>query len=84
MVPPIIELVISRTVAEHIWDRHQIDADRLPELIHGNYDVIRNRGGRTATHLLIGHDFGGQCYVVPVRQTSNAHVWQVISAWYCD
>lgn len=84
MVPQIIELVISPTVAEHIWDRRQIDAERLSEILTGNYDLERHRRGRSATHLLIGHDLGGNCYVVPIRPTGVAQSWEVISAWLCD
>jgi hypothetical protein len=84
MVPQIIELVISPEVAEHIWERHHIDAARLTEILLGDYDLERNRRGRSATHLLIGEDLGGSCYIVPVKPTGTAQVWEVYSAWPCD
>lgn len=33
---------------------------------------------------LIGEDLGGNCYVVPVKATGRAQVWEVYSAWPCD
>lgn len=80
----ILDLYISVQVDDHIWNRHKIESIRLPEIIAGHYKTFRNRGGRAATHLLIGKDFGGRCYVVPIRPTADPLVWEVISAWPCD
>lgn len=84
MVPQIIELVISPEVAEHIWERHHIVAARLPAILLGDYNLDRNKRGRTATHLLIGMDLGGNCYIVPVKATGKAQVLEVFRAWPCD
>ena len=80
----ILDLSISIEVDDHIWDRHKIDSIRLPEIVAGHYKTFRNRSGRTATHLLIGKDFGGRCYVVPIRPTADPFIWEALSAWPCD
>ena len=80
----VAELVISEDVDAHIWNRHGIDSSRLPEILAGRYTISRNRKRRSATHELVGYDFGGQCYVVLIRPTSDLQVWQVITAWHCD
>ena len=80
----ILDHYISIEVDDHIWDRHKIDSIRLPEIVAGHYKTFRNRSGRSATHLLIGKDFGGRCYVVPIRPTADPVIWEALSAWPCD
>lgn len=77
------DLSISEEAQDHIWDRHKIDASRLLEILEHRSVIVPNRSGRTASHLLIGTDFSGQCYVVPVLPTDIPGTWEVISAWPC-
>ena len=83
-MPPveIAELDITPEAEEHMW-RHRISANRVEAIITGVYVVVRNRGQRAASHLLIGEDAQGRCLTVPIRRTAEPYVWQPISAWPC-
>jgi hypothetical protein len=45
--------------------------------------MVRNRKGRTGSHLFIGSDRSGRCIAAAVVATGHAGVWRPISAWPC-
>lgn len=77
------DLIVGEEAQDHIWDRHKIDASRLFEMLENRSILIPNRSSRRASHLLIGTDFSGQCYVVPILPTDTPGTWEVITAWPC-
>jgi hypothetical protein len=77
------ELVITEERADHMWERHHVDAESVRELPDSRYVVVANRNQRVASHLIIGTDAQGRCLTAPIRRTHNPHVWEVITAWPC-
>jgi hypothetical protein len=78
------ELVITDERADHMWDRHRVDAADVRALLDSAYVVATNRGQRSASHLLIGVDAQGRCLTLPIRRTDDSRVWEAITAWPCS
>ena len=64
--------------AHGIWPEDLEDAR-----VSGEYAVVRNRKGRTASHLFLGRDRSGRCVAAAILATSEPGVWRPISAWPC-
>lgn len=43
----------------------------------------RNRAGRTATHLMIGPDFGGTMWTICIIEIEPG-TWRAFNAWHAD
>lgn len=77
-------LDITDDRADHMWERHGVDADSVRALMDSPYVVVANRNLRAASHPLIGADPRGRCLTVPVRHTGDPHSWEAITAWPCS
>lgn len=79
----IADLIYDDRADEKMWD-HGVAAEQLSEILWNNdYVVVRNRGGRTADHILYGRDLRGRCLAVPIIPTDTPNVWRAITAWHC-
>ena len=68
----------THCAAHGVWPEDLDDA-----LTTGEYVMVRNRKGRTGSHLFIGSDRSGRCIAAAVVATGHAGVWRPISAWPC-
>lgn len=64
---------------EKFW-RHRLTPEQVPQILDRPHHVRRNRGGRRASHLLIGRDDQGRCRAVPIEPTEDRHAWRPVSA----
>jgi hypothetical protein len=79
-------------IAAFDWDEdnephctaHGVWPDDLEDArMSGQYTVVRNRKGRTASHLFIGRDRSGRCITAAILAKSSHDTWRPISAWPC-
>ena len=78
----VLELAFTDTGEDKLWS-HRITTDQAQSVLLGCVAVIRNRAGRTAPYVLIGHDEHGRCLTLPIVPTDQWGVWQVITGWPC-
>ena len=55
----------------------------LADVLAGRHVVVRNRKGRTASHVLIGRDAHGRCLAIPVVSTDRPYTWRAVTVWPC-
>ena len=78
----VLELVFTDTGEDKLWS-HGITTDQAQSVLFGRVVVTRNRAGRTAPFVLIGHDEHGRCLTLPIVPTDQWGVWRVITGWPC-
>ncbi len=78
-------------------DEWELDDGNLAELAaHGITEVIlfqvgeeapryrRNKKERSATHQMVGPDFGGTLWVICIVETHRRYVWRPITGWQAE
>ena len=70
-------------VNESKFGDHGITAEQVLDVLALPHVIERNRGGRSASHLLIGRDRGGRCLAVPIEATYDKQLWRPVTAWPC-
>ena len=78
----VFELVFTDTGEDKLWS-HGITTVQAQSVLLGRVVVTRNRAGRTAPYVLIGHDEHGRCLTLPIVPTDQWGVWRVITGWPC-
>ena len=66
----VLELVFTDTGEDKLWS-HGITTVQAQSVLLGRVVVTRNRAGRTAPYVLIGHDEHGRCLTLPIVPTDQ-------------
>ena len=66
----VFELVFTDTGEDKLWS-HGITTVQAQSVLLGRVVVTRNRAGRTAPYVLIGHDEHGRCLTLPIVPTDQ-------------
>jgi hypothetical protein len=82
MDPVIAVFVVDEVNEEKFWS-HGLTSLQVVEVIENPFTIVRNRGDRRASHLVIGRDNSGQCIAIPIEATQDPHVWRPVTAWRC-
>jgi hypothetical protein len=79
----IVLLFVHERVNEEKFAAHGVTAFEVDQVLASDYVVIRNRKGRTGSHLLIGRSYGGRCITIPITPTDDPTIWRPVTAWPC-
>ena len=83
MLVPDIQAFVLDDVNEGKFAVHAVTAEQVLQVLENRHVILRNRGERRATHIVIGMDDEGSCIAVPVEPTYDPGLWRPITAWYC-
>ena len=78
-----VDLVVVTQRAIEKGAHHGVTDMQMQAVAANDHVLVRNRKGRTASHLLIGRDNQGRCLAMPVVPTDHSRTWRVITAWPC-
>jgi hypothetical protein len=62
---------------------HGISPGEIFQVLDSPHAVKKNRGGRRASHMLIGRNHQDQCIAIPIEPTRERAVWRPVTAWHC-
>lgn len=83
-MPEVVALLIDDD-NEDKFGRHGVSVEQVLQVVEigSIYRIKRNRGGRRASHLLVGRDRQGRCLAIPIEATNEPGVWRPVTAWRC-
>jgi hypothetical protein len=78
--PRIGALLVSEQSEEHLA-RHAVSVTEVEQLLANPHVLLRNRGGRAATLLIVGRTDAGRVLTTAVAPTNVTDAWRLYTAY---